>query len=368
MIELAHDGGFKDTFLFEKFLLDFEMHHHIKSKIYMVVRGGMGALLYAKEGSQRLSEDIDVMTPMPKSQVASIIEGFSSSLDEVQFIPGKEGGRIANNLLQYKIKCPSSLRSACNVSIDFLCDVDPRIIQHAQLLKSPTVITLKLTHDVFALSRGALIADKMCTMSSYDTLGLKHMHDFPKQIYDLSALLRTSNLGDLQTLFPTHLRIVGFLSQIYHKFYTVPAIICSAPETCSGLLDPSAESLVSARYEATYKDFQSRFLSYPWKNLPRCKLDEILLVTLCAAHLREYAADADIYKHSTELHSSINKYNALAARKNNLVPADSTTLESLGFLRNALADRNVCLTHAQWYLLRKVFAKKRVGPGIDIPD
>jgi len=51
----------------------------------------MGALLYANKDSQRLSEDIDVITTMPKSEVASTVEGFSSRFDDVKFILGKEG-------------------------------------------------------------------------------------------------------------------------------------------------------------------------------------------------------------------------------------------------------------------------------------
>jgi len=90
--QLAHNARFKDTFLFEKFLLDFELHYQLQSKIDMIVRGGMGALLYANKDSQRLSEDIDVITTMPKSEVASTVEGFSSRFDDVKFILGKEGG------------------------------------------------------------------------------------------------------------------------------------------------------------------------------------------------------------------------------------------------------------------------------------
>jgi len=365
--QLAHNARFKDTFLFEKFLLDFELHYQLQSKIDMIVRGGMGALLYANKDSQRLSEDIDVITTMPKSEVASTVEGFSSRFDDVKFILGKEGGRISNNLLQYKVKCPSPFRKACNVSIDFLCGVDPRIAQYARVLTSPTVISVDFTHNVSVLSRGALIADKMCTMSSSDTIGLKHMHDFPKQIYDLSALLRTSNLEDLQTLFPAYMHFVGFLSKIYHKFYTVQAIVNGAPETCSGLLDPGAKSLVSARYDAAYKDFQHRYLGYPWKRLARCQLDEILLVVLCSAHLREYMADADIYKHSTELHSSIAEYNALVKENVDPVPADSARLGRLGCLQNVLPD-NIPLSRAQWHLLEKSFVKNRVGLGTSIPN
>lgn len=359
--QLALNGGFKDTFLFEKFLLDFEMHYQIKSKIDMTVRGGMGALFYASKDSRRLSEDIDVITPMPKSEVASTIEGLGSSLDEVKFILCKMGGRIRNNLLQYKIKCPSPFRKSCNVYMDFLCGVDPRIVQHSQVLKSPTVISLDLTHDVSVLSRGALIADKMCTMSSPDTIGLRNMHDFPKQIFDLSALIRGSTLEDMRTLFPAHLHIVGFISRIYDKHHTVHEIIRGAPETCAGLLDFGADSLVAPEYERNYGEFRSHFVQHGLGMAPFSRVSEILLVTLCSAHLREYAADADLDGHASRLHASVAEYNRLVRGEGAPAPASPATLGRLGGLREALEGRPVMLSPAQWHLLGEAFGDGRVG-------
>ncbi|MCY4251696.1 MAG: hypothetical protein OXD41_00125, partial [Thaumarchaeota archaeon] len=84
-LRLSVANKFRDTFLFEKFVLDFEMHYHIIPRIDMVVRGGMGAQLYATKDEQRMSEDIDVLTAMPKDEVAKIMQDIDDSLDEVKF-------------------------------------------------------------------------------------------------------------------------------------------------------------------------------------------------------------------------------------------------------------------------------------------
>jgi len=84
-LRLSAASKFKDTYLFEKFVLDFEMHYHIIPRINMVVRGGMGAQLYAKREDQRMSEDIDVLTPLPKRKVAEMVQDIDDSLDEVKF-------------------------------------------------------------------------------------------------------------------------------------------------------------------------------------------------------------------------------------------------------------------------------------------
>lgn len=143
-MRLSAASKFKDTYLFEKLVLDFELHYHIIPRINMVVRGGMAAQLYAEKDDQRMSEDIDVLTPLPKDEVAAIVQDIDDSLDEVKFTLTRSSPRIRNNLLQYRIKCPSPHKPACNVYMDFLCGVDPRIMQYSHVIKSPTVGSLKL--------------------------------------------------------------------------------------------------------------------------------------------------------------------------------------------------------------------------------
>ncbi|MDD9808509.1 MAG: nucleotidyl transferase AbiEii/AbiGii toxin family protein [Thaumarchaeota archaeon] len=362
-LRLSVANKFRDTFLFEKFVLDFEMHYHIIPRIDMVVRGGMGAQLYATKDEQRMSEDIDVLTAMPKDEVAKIMQDIDDSLDEVKFTLTRSSPRIRGNLLQYDIKCPSPHRPACRVYMDFLCGVDPRIMQYAHVLQSPTVASLKLGHNIPVLSRGALIADKMCTMSSPETIGLRHLHDFPKQMFDMSALIRGSTLEDMRTLFPAHLHIIGFMSRIYDKYHPVHKIINGAPETCAKLLDFGADSLIAPEYERVYGKFRSRFVQHGLGATPFFQMSEILLVTLCSAHLREYAADADLEGHARRLYASIAKYNRLVREGGTSAMADPETLGRLGALRETLESRPVLLAPAQWHLLGEALGDGRVRLG-----
>jgi len=82
--ELKASTGFADKYALEKLVLDFEMHYRLKSEFKMVVRGGMAAILHERAKLQRISEDMDVLTPVPKPQILSIMERLNAGSGEMK--------------------------------------------------------------------------------------------------------------------------------------------------------------------------------------------------------------------------------------------------------------------------------------------
>jgi len=353
---LKKHSGFSDLPLLEKLVLDFETHYYLKDKFDMVVKGGMAALLHAGPSLQRISEDIDVMTTAPKKQIISILAGLSTDDEEATLKIEGERTRLPNHLLHCEIRCPSStFQDYCTAKMDILCSIDPSLLRYAVKMRSPTLETLNFKHNIDILSRGALIADKMCTLTSAETVGLRTLRNFPKQVHDVAMLLRVASVDDLQTLFKAYAHFASFTLYMHRQTHSTQDLIDSAYNRCVCLLDFRDSTALSQEYRRFYSRFQSRYVKNRKVHTEAHHIDEILLVLLCAKHLREYGADGDLEKHPKELYRVIRGY--MQAREAGKPPAlDPGALARIGKVRPNLTGLRAPLTQAQWILLLEVFA------------
>lgn len=355
LIRLSKHSGFFDLPALEKLVLDFETHYLLKDKFEMMVKGGMAALLHAGPDLQRISEDIDVMTTVPQSQIASILDGLH--MDEaIKISIQRKYSRLPDHLIHCEVKCPSSTSHGyCTAKMDILCGIDPRLMQYSVKMTSPRLETLDFVHNISVLSRGALIADKMCTLTSAETVGLRSLKDFPKQVHDVAMLLRGASVSDLQAFFRAYGHFASFEIGIHRQACSHRNLIDGAHDRCVSLLDFGESALLSPEYHEFYTRFQSRYVKNNIAHTAARHTDEILLAILCARHLREHDADGDLERHSRELHGAIRSH--VRVGKSGKPPApDPVALGRIGREHPNLANPGAQLTASQWALLLEAFA------------
>lgn len=356
--ELKASSGFADKYALEKLVLDFEMHYRLKSEFKMVVRGGMAAILHERAKLQRISEDIDVLTPVPKPQVLSTIDRLNTGSGELKINIEGEPTRIPEHLVHCRITCPSSLhQKKCTAIMDILCGADPNFLKYAETLHSPCIETLKIEHAIDILSRGALIADKMCTLTSSENIGLRNLKNFPKQIFDIAMLLTKATHADLRVFFTAHAQLAPIILRIRGEACSVQDMVASSHVRCVGLLDSDEDALLSPEYRRFYDRFQRRYVKNRKVHTMAHHTDEILLAILCARHLAECSAGGDPGAHAKSMHAAIRAHVRAGEELQPLVPApDPDALARIGRAHPNLAGHGALLTPAQWALLLEAFA------------
>jgi len=168
-------------------------------------------------------------------------------------------------------------------------------------------------------------------------------------------LLRTSGMGDMQTLFKAYGHFASFTLHMHRQTCPVRRLIDDAHDRCVRLLDFGESTLLSPEYQKFYKRFRSRYVKNRKSHTEAHHTDEILFAILCARHLREYDADGDLEKHSRGLHEAACSY-ARAMETNDPPALDSGSLARIARAHPNLAGPGASLTPAQWALLLEAFA------------
>jgi hypothetical protein len=190
ILKRARKYEFPNPLAVEIFLWDCELAAQLQDKCAdIVLKGGTAAQLHLPLEKQRGSIDIDVATPSNKSDTAEIVQRMSRSLGRhVKFELHKPKKPIPKlPLITYFAKAPSKTdptRKELEIKIDIF-------------LKSPNLPTTVLNNvQTFAVNVqrmkcstvGALIGDKLLTLAE-ESIGMTLEADYPKQIYDVDALL-----------------------------------------------------------------------------------------------------------------------------------------------------------------------------------
>jgi len=196
ILERARKYEFPNPLAVEIFLWDCELAAQLQDKCAdIVLKGGAAAQLHLPLEKQRGSVDIDVGTPLNKSDIAEIVQRISKSLEwSVKFELHKPKKPIPKlPLITYFAKAPSKTdptRKELEIKIDIF-------------LKSPNLPTIVLNNvQTFAVNVkrmkcftvGALMGDKLLTLAE-ESIGMTLEADYPKQIYDIDALLEVHEIS-----------------------------------------------------------------------------------------------------------------------------------------------------------------------------
>jgi len=196
ILERARKYEFPNPLAVEIFLWDCEIAAQLQDKCADVaLKGGTAAQLHLPLEKQRGSRDIDIATPLSKGDIAETVQRISQSLQgNVKFKlhkPKKPTPKLP--LITYFAKVPSKTapsRKELEIKIDIL-------------LESPILPTVVLNNvETFAVdvqrmkcfTVGTLIGDKLLTLAE-ESIGMTLKADYPKQIYDIDALLEVCEIS-----------------------------------------------------------------------------------------------------------------------------------------------------------------------------
>ncbi len=196
ILERARKYEFPNPLAVEIFLWDCEIAAQLQDKCAdIVLKGGAAAQLHLPLEKQKGSVDIDLATPLSKSDIAEIVQKISRSLEgNVKFELHKlKKPTLKLPLATYFAKAPSKTdpsRKELEIKIDIF-------------LKSPNLPTIVLNNvHTFAVdvkrmkcfTVGTLIGDKLLTLAE-ESIGMTFKADYPKQIYDIDALLEVCEIS-----------------------------------------------------------------------------------------------------------------------------------------------------------------------------
>lgn len=174
--------------------MDFKIHSIINRNILGCVRGGMAVPFHTSRSSVRLSEDIDMYVFEKMDALRADMVGLNAELSAhgitVEEYKPKDGGQRIP-LVTYLMHYASTMGDRDKVKIDFLCDARLERLPRREFRPPLHLGHFSLLHPIVSLDAGALLADKITTLSM-GTIGYpeKEKHKINKQIYDIGQLLK----------------------------------------------------------------------------------------------------------------------------------------------------------------------------------
>lgn len=190
ILRRAKKYEFPNPLAVEIFLWDCELAAQFqKVSDEIVLKGGAAAQLHLPLERQRGSADIDLIAPFEENEMATIIEKVNESIGTyVKFELHKPKKRVPKlPLITYFARTPSVLdltRKELEIKIDILLE---KLDLPTALLKNVGTFALDIER-MTCLTVGALIGDKLLTLAK-GSIGMELESDYPKQIYDIDALL-----------------------------------------------------------------------------------------------------------------------------------------------------------------------------------
>lgn len=194
-IENARDRfGFDGARRVERHIMDFEVHCVISKNILGYARGGMAVPFHTPGTFARLSEDIDMYVLEGVDAARARMLGLEAELGVLGITMEEHrpaGGGLPIPLVTYILRYASVTGVTDEVKIDLLCDARLEYLPHREFGPPLEFGHFSTLHPVVALDAGALVADKITSLS-IGTIGYPpgQRHKMNKQVYDIGQLLK----------------------------------------------------------------------------------------------------------------------------------------------------------------------------------
>jgi hypothetical protein len=154
-----------------------------------VLKGGAAAQMHLPLERQRGSIDVDMLTSLKKEDIGGILQKLDKVLQgSIRFSLYKPKKPNPNLPLQtYFARVPSKTdpkRDELEIKLDFLCEMPqlPHVTLEDVKTFAADIKRMKCS------TAGALTGDKLLTLAK-GSIGIELEADYPKQIYDIDALL-----------------------------------------------------------------------------------------------------------------------------------------------------------------------------------
>lgn len=196
ILRRAKEYEYPNPIAVEYFLWDCELTAQLQSICDdLVLKGGAATQLHLPLERQRGSKDVDIVTSLEESDISGIIEKVAETLKEfARFSLHKPQKPTPNLPLQtYFAYVPSKIdpeQNVLDVKIDFLCKCPE--LPHA-ILNSVQTYALE-TKRIRCSTAGTLTGDKLLSLAE-GSIGLDIEENYPKQIYDVDALLESCEIS-----------------------------------------------------------------------------------------------------------------------------------------------------------------------------
>lgn len=306
ILRRAREYEFPNPLAVEIFLWDCELAAQLQNvSTDIVLKGGTAAQLHLPLDKQRGSVDIDLATPLKKNDVAEIIDRVHKSVGEsVKFTLHKPKKPIPKlPLVTYFATTPSETdptRKELEIKIDIFyeCpDLPSLILDDVQTFAVPV-------KRIKCFTAGTLIGDKLLTLAK-GSIGIELEADYPKQIYDIVALLESCTVS--KRLVSEMLTSINTLTELEASFRNIQV---GPIDALSDIIKTMTEySLVDtsggdAGIKKNIEGFQQFFVNknqrkplYGWSSKA---LKIKFLATLIRGHLENKLSLSDVSKAITE--------------------------------------------------------------------
>jgi hypothetical protein len=213
----------------EMFLWDCELASQLQTICDdLVLKGGAAAQLHLPLERQRGSRDLDMVTFLKRDDINEIIHKLDEKLGgSVEFKLHKpKNPKVELPLRTYFANVPSKTvpeLGKLGIKIDFMCEWPefPSLVLRKVQTYAVEVESIKCS------TAGALTGDKLLSLAK-GSIGLELEADFPKQIYDVDALLETSELSkSFVNDFETSIRGLTSIEASFRNITTTPKEVLS---------------------------------------------------------------------------------------------------------------------------------------------
>lgn len=152
----------------ENFIMDFEVHNMVSSRLDACLRGGMAAPFYLDSGAMRLSRDMDPFVLEPEDAARAAMQDLALKQDDY----GIRINRLPQHssfphlpLAQYNVEYRSALGRTSTIKLDLLCDPRIKAVPDRVVRRGFNLVCFPTQHSVRLLDHGALVADKITSLS-----------------------------------------------------------------------------------------------------------------------------------------------------------------------------------------------------------
>jgi hypothetical protein len=189
---------FPNPLAVEIFLWDCELASNFQEICNeIILKGGAAVQLHLPLRMQRGSVDIDLLAPLDEANIADIIKKLDDSLGETMRFKLHKPRKPTINIpmITYFANIPTVLnlgkRESLEIKIDILLEkLDLPTVQFENV--QTFAVDVK---SMKCFTPGVTIGDKILTLAK-GSVGMELESDYPKQIYDLDALVSSSTFSD----------------------------------------------------------------------------------------------------------------------------------------------------------------------------
>lgn len=262
IVRAADKFGFRNRAVVEQLFVDFAACEHTAVRLPCTIFGGMCMHLHARGSAQRLSRDVDIMTTASAGEVDDAVHDVFGPMRDCQVREAKpRRPHPIKNLQTYHIKYDSRLGGQGEIKMDFLCEFRSGLT--TEEIDRPQVLGVSWPLKVQALAKEALLADKLTTLA-LGGIGLPkwRLHDAPKQVYDIAALVRMGGAKELSNALSSLPAAVESRISLQEEGGDITAqnTIGAIQRAVEGFVNFESAAVMSGTYKSHLENFRDQYL------------------------------------------------------------------------------------------------------------